>query len=301
LREHPQFTAYAALICLCFFWGTTYLGIRIGLESFPPAALVCFRNLISGCVTLLCGTLLGAHIPRGRELWVTAGLGLITLGLGNGGLTFAELWIPSGLASLFVSTSPFWFVGLDALLPGGEPLHGPTLRGMLVGSAGVALLAAPAAWNSISGGPQSNTDLWFGLVALQISAGGWSFGSLLQRRQTVRAHPFITGAIGQLTTGIVYMIPTALERQPIHWDAKGIGAIVYLAIFGGVVGFSCFMLVMSRLPVTVASIYTYVNPVVALFLGWFVYREHVGWLEMSAMVVIFVGVAMVRRASRRLG
>jgi drug/metabolite transporter (DMT)-like permease len=300
MRDHPQFTAYVALICLCFFWGTTYLGIRIGLESFPPAALVCARNLISGCVTLTCGMLLGAHLPRGRELWATAGFGLITLGLGNGGLTFAELWIPSGLASLFVSTSPFWFVGLDALLPGGEPLHTPTLRGMLVGSTGVALLAAPAAWNTISGGPQGNTGLWIGLIALQISAGGWTLGSLLQRRETVRAHPFISGAIGQLATGVVYLVPAALERQPIHWDTKGIGAIVYLAVFGGIVGFSCFMLVMSRLPVAIATIYTYVNPVVAMFLGWLVYRERVGVLEMIAMLVIFVGVAMVRRASRRL-
>jgi drug/metabolite transporter (DMT)-like permease len=240
-------------------------------------------------------------MPRGRELWVTAGCGVITLGMGNGGLTFAELWVPSGLASLFISTSPFWFVGLDALLPGGEPLHAPTLRGMLVGSAGVALLAAPAAWNTLSGGPQNNSGLWLGLLALQLSAGGWAFGSLLQRRAEVRAHPFISGAIGQLATGIVYSIPAALERGAIHWDAKGVGAILYLAIFGGIVGFSCFMLVMSRLPVAIASIYTYVNPVVALLLGWLVYGERVGAPEMVAMLVIFAGVAMVRRASRRLG
>jgi len=235
-------------------------------------------------------------MPRGRELWTTALFGLITLGLGNGGLTYAELWVPSGLASLFVSTSPFWFVGLDAVLGGGQPLHAPTLRGMLVGSAGVALLAAPAAWSAVSGGEHSN--LWMGLVALQISAGGWTFGSLLQRRQATRAHPFITGAIGQLATGIVFAIPAVLEPQPIHWNAKGVGAIVYLAIFGGIVGFSCFMLVMSRLPVAVATIYTYINPIVAMFLGWLVYSEHVGAPELIAMVIIFAGVAMVRRASR---
>jgi len=137
-----------------------------------------------------------------------------------------------------------------------------------------------------------------GLVALQISAGGWTLGSLLQRRQATRAHPFITGAIGQLTTGMVFAIPALLEPQPVHWSAKGIGAIVYLAIFGGIVGFSCFMLVMSRLPVAVATIYTYINPIVAMFLGWLVYSEHVGAAELIAMLIIFAGVALVRRASR---
>jgi drug/metabolite transporter (DMT)-like permease len=101
---------------VCFFWGTTYLGIRIALDSFSPALLVCLRNLISGTITLSVAAMIGAHLPRGRDLWVTAGYGLMVIGVGNGTLAVAEQWIPTGLASLFVTTSPFWFVGIDALL-----------------------------------------------------------------------------------------------------------------------------------------------------------------------------------------
>ena len=298
-RHHPQFTAYLALVCLCFFWGTTYLGIRIALESFPPATLVCIRNLISGSLILALGKLMGARVPRGRELWITAGLGAVTLGIGNGALTLAELWVPSGLASVFISTSPFWFVGLDALLPGGEPLHAPIIRALLIGAAGAIFLAAPSAWSALSGDPHAAAGAGWGVLLLQLSAAGWSFGSLLQRRQQARAHPFMSGAVGQLATGVVYLIPAIFEPGRVHGNARGASAILYLAIFGGAVGFSCFSLAMSRLPVAVASIYTYVNPVVAVFLGWAVYREPLGLREWAAMAVIFTGVAMVRRASSR--
>jgi drug/metabolite transporter (DMT)-like permease len=84
LRDHPHFTAYLALICVCIFWGTTYLGIRIALDSFPPALLVCLRNLISGAITLSVAAMIGAHFPRGRDLWATGGYGLMVIGVGNG-------------------------------------------------------------------------------------------------------------------------------------------------------------------------------------------------------------------------
>ena len=106
MRHHPHFTAYLALICVCFFWGTTYLGIRIALDSFSPAVLVCLRNLISGGVTLSVAALVGAPFPRGRDLWITAGYGLMVVGVGNGTLAVAEQWIPTGLSSLFVTTMP---------------------------------------------------------------------------------------------------------------------------------------------------------------------------------------------------
>jgi len=132
---------------VCFFWGTTYLGIRVALESFSPALLVCLRNLISGVITLSVAAMMGAHFPRGRDLWMTALYGLMIIGMGNGTLAVAEQWIPSGLASLFVTTSPFWFVGIDSLLPGGERLHAPTIRGLLLGFCGVLVLIAPAGYH----------------------------------------------------------------------------------------------------------------------------------------------------------
>jgi drug/metabolite transporter (DMT)-like permease len=279
-------------VCVCFFWGTTYAGIRMALESFTPTTLVCFRYLTSGLVMLIVAAAAGWHIPRGRELWVTAGLGVVTLGIGNGCLAFAEQWVPSGLAALFVTTSPFWLVGTEALAPRGEPLHAPTVRGMLVGITGVAFLVAPAA-----AGFQANPLAIGAFLLLQLGCAGWSIGSIAQRKTSSRAHPFVSGAVQQLATGIVYVIPTAIRHDPIHWSARGVGAVIYLMIFGSIIGYSAYIFTMDRLPVAVASIYTYVNPIVAVILGWLVYNEPFGWREAIAMVIIFIGVAIVKRTS----
>jgi drug/metabolite transporter (DMT)-like permease len=298
LRDHPHFTAYLALICVCFFWGTTYLGIRIALDSFSPALLVCLRNLISGAITLSVAAMIGAHLPRGRDLWITAGYGLMVIGVGNGTLAVAEQWIPTGLASLFVTTSPFWFVGIDALLAGGEKLHGPTVRGLLLGFAGVFLLVAPDAWTAITQHSfSSGGAVVLAFLILQLSAASWALGSLLQRNRRSRAHPFVIGGVQQLSTGLALLIPSLFQLPSAHWTSRGMGAIVYLAIFGGIVGYSCYALALSRLPLAIVSIYTYINPVVAIFLGWWVYRERFGLREAGAMAVIFAGVAMVRRAT----
>jgi drug/metabolite transporter (DMT)-like permease len=298
LRDHPHFTAYLALICVCIFWGTTYLGIRIALDSFSPALLVCLRNLISGAITLSVAAMIGAHLPRGRDLWITAGYGLMVIGVGNGTLAIVEQWIPTGLTSLFVTTAPFWFVGIDALLAGGEKLHGPTIRGLLLGFVGVFLLIAPDAWTALTQHTlASGGAVVLGFLLLQLSGASWALGSLLQRNRRSRTHPFVIGGVQQLSTGLALLIPSIFQLPSAHWTARGMGAIVYLAIFGGIVGYSCYALVISRLPLAIASIYTYINPVVAVFLGWWVYRERFGLREAGAMAVIFAGVAMVRRAT----
>jgi drug/metabolite transporter (DMT)-like permease len=241
---------------------------------------------------LLGAAATGAHIPRGRELWLTAGFGVVTLGIGNGCLAFAEQWIPSGLAALFVTTSPFWLVGVEALAPRGEKLHLPAIRGMLVGAAGVAFLVAPAAASF-----SANRLVIGAFLLLQFGCAGWSVGSIAQRKTQSRAHPFVSGAVQQLATGIIFSVPALLNRQPIHWSPKGIGAIVYLMTFGSVIGYSAYVFAMDRLPVAVASIYTYVNPIVAVLLGWLVYNEPFGPREALAMLIIFAGVALVKRAS----
>jgi len=272
------------------------LGIRVGLESFTPAMLMCLRYLISGILMLIGAWLAGAHLPRGRELWRTALYGALTIGMGTGSLALAEVWIPSGLAALIVTTQPFWMVGVEALMPGGARLHFPAVRGMLVGLAGVGFLIAPAALASAT----DSQALLKGFVTLQIGAAVWSVGSISQRRMATRAHPIVSGAVQQFATGLAFVIPALLQSRTAVWDAKGIGAVVYLAIFGGVIGYSAFIFSMDRLPVALVSIYTYVNPIIAVLLGWVFYREAFGWREVVAMLIIFAGVAMVKQSSRAM-
>src|SRR5271155_341629 len=122
MRSRPHFQAYLALAAVCFFWGTTYLGIRIAIESMEPAVLMALRYTVSGFILLAVAYFSKAHLPSGRELWYTALFGVIIIGGGTGCLVFAEEWVPSGLASVFITLSPFWMVGIDALIPRGERL-----------------------------------------------------------------------------------------------------------------------------------------------------------------------------------
>ncbi len=294
MRSHSHFRAYVALAAVCFFWGTTYLGIRMALESFPPFQLVCIRYIISGAILLTAAFFRKAHVPSGRELFFTALFGVIILGVGNGCLAFAELLVPSGLAAMFITTSPFWMVGIEALVPGGEKLHLPTVLGMLVGLTGTVLLVLPGVSAHGMTGPVLQAFLM-----LQVGCCAWSFGSISQRRYQTRAHPVVSGAVQQLATGLVYLAPALLVKaEPIRWNTRGISALVYLIVFGSVVGYSAYVYALDQLPVSVVSLYNYVNPVVAVFLGWLIYREPVGWREFVAMLIIFSGVATVKRYRR---
>jgi drug/metabolite transporter (DMT)-like permease len=295
LQHHPQFQAYLALAAVCFFWGTTYLGIRIAIESMQPAVLMSLRYTISGIILLAFAYFSKAHLPTGRELWYTALFGVIIIGGGTGCLVYAEEWVPSGLAAVFITISPFWMIGVDALIPGGERLHGPTLVAMLVGLAGTTLLVAPEIMQEGFSGP-----LLRGFLLLQLGCATWCLGSILQRRHQTTAHPVVTGAVQQLATGLAFAVPALFAKpHPSAWSGRSVGAVVYLVIFGSIVGYSAYIIALERLPVSVVSIYNYVNPVIAVFLGWLFFREHFGLQEVIAMLIIFFGVALVKRFARR--
>ena len=232
------------------------------------------------------------HIPRGKELLTACFSGVMILSVGNGCLVFSEELIPSGMAGLILTISPFAMVGAEALLPGGEPLHGPTIAGMVLGLAGAALLFAPDIHDHAF-----NLNLVRGFLLLCLGMAGWSFGSIYQRRRPGKAHPVIAGAVQQLAAGAVF-IPLVLvfREHPVHWSFRGVSAILYLAAFGSIVGYSAYVYALDRLPVAVVSIYPYINAVVAVSLGWLFYREPFGLKELIAMGVIFAGVALVKRA-----
>jgi drug/metabolite transporter (DMT)-like permease len=297
LRDHPQFKAYAALVSVCFFWGTTYLGIRMALETFPPLLLVTARFILSGSILLAFALVRGLHIPRGRDLRIATITGVLILGIGNGVLVFAELLVPSGVAGLIITISPFWMVGIEAMLAGGEPIHLPAIFGMIVGLGGAALLFAPDLQTH-----SVNHNLLMGFLLLQVGMASWSFGSIFQRRNAGKAHPVIAGAVQQLAAGLATLpFALAVREHPVHWSARGVSAILYLVVFGSIVGYSSYAYALDRLPVAIVSIYPYVNAVVAVALGWLFYREPFGVRETAAMAVIFTGVGIVKWNTRALG
>jgi len=294
----PHLRSWLALFAVYIFWGTTYLGIRVALESFPPALLLGLRFTLSGAILLITGRALNMTIPTGAELRRTTFCGFLTLGIGTGCLCLAEQWVPSGLAALFITTSPFWMLAVDSIIPGGDRFHKPVLWGMLIGLCGTLLLVAPVGGSARLEMGRGKVTL--GFLVLQLGSVGWCLGSIWQKRSTTTVHPVMSGAIQQLAVGVMFLIPSLLlQGREARWDWQGAGAILYLATFGSIVGYSAFLYAMETLPVAIVTTYNYVNPVVAVLLGWMFYREPLGLRELAAMSIIFLGVAVVRRMQVR--
>jgi drug/metabolite transporter (DMT)-like permease len=284
--------AYLALASVCFFWGTTYAGIRMALESLPPFLLVGTRFTISGSLLLGGALLAGIKLPARRDLAYAALFGLVILGVGNTCLTVAQTWIPSSLAALLVTTSPFWLTGLEAAMPGGERLGRLTLAGMLIGLAGAALLVEPA-WEA-----GLSADTVKGFLVLQLGCFSWSLGSVLQRRRIPHMNSLLNGAVQQLAAGLSFLLVAVLTHsRPAALSGRAVGAVLYLVVFGSIVGYTSYIYSLKHLPVALVAVHNYVNPVVAAVLGWLIYREPFGSREAAAMAVIFFGVFLVSRAS----
>ena len=267
----------------------------MSLETFPPLALVSIRYILSGGIMLAVARWRGIYLPRGRELRTACIAGFFTLCIGNGALVFAELTVPSGMAGLIITISPFWMVGMEALLPGGERLHAPTIGGMLVGLAGAALLVTQD-----SGAQAGHLGLLHGFLLLQFGMAGWSFGSIYMRRNAGKAHPIIAGGMQQIAAGVM-LAPFALliHEHPYEWSARGVSALIYLVFFGSIVGYSAYAYALDKLPVAIVSVYPYANSIVAVTLGWLFYREPFGSRQALAMAIIFAGVALVKRFARK--
>lgn len=294
MTKHPLFAAYLAFASVCFFWGTTYLGIRVALESLPPLLLVSVRFLLSGGILLLALRIAGIALPRGKDLYWTGLFGLLVLGVGNSMLTFSEQLIPSSLASLFIAMSPIWMVGIEAAFPGGEKLTVGTAAGMAMGILGAGLLVGPDVFSQGLSG-----NVVRGFLLLQIGSISWGLGSILQKRHKTEMHPVASAAVQQFAAGLAFLPAALLERAPVTWDVKGIGALLYLTVFGSIVGYTSYVIALGRLPISIVSLYTYINPVVAAALGSLFYREPFGRQEVIAMLVIFLGVAIVKRYGQR--
>ncbi|BDC50054.1 putative inner membrane transporter YedA [Bryobacterales bacterium F-183] len=287
--------AWIALLCVYFFWGTTYLGIRIVMETMPPVVLVAIRFTLSGLILLAVAAFRKDYIPspRGGEFWRTSLYGLGTLAVANTCLAAAEQTVSAGMTSLLITTNPFWMIAIDALVPGGERFRPRVIWGMLIGLFGAGLLLMPTGGEHVEPVPIG------GFLILQLGNFGWSLGSIYQRRQPSRAHPIVSGAIQQLTTGLLFWIPALVfYRDQIHVTWRSGLAIAYLVTFGSIVGYSAYLYALDKLPVALVATHTYVNPLVACGLGYLLLHEPFGWRETIAMVVIFFGVAVVRHMQK---
>lgn len=284
--------AWAAWLAVCLIWGTTYLGIRVALETIPPALMGGFRWTAAGLLLLAWVRARGGALPPARDWPGLALLGLLMLGVGNGFVAWAELFVPSGLTAVILATSPFWMSGVEALLPRGERPTSRLLAGLVVGFAGILLLVWPDLWASGVRGSRFGA----GIVALQLACAGWALGSSYSRRHVPGGDPLAATALQMIFGGVLMFAGgTALgEWSRVSFATHTALALGYLTIAGSIGGYGAYIYALRHLPVSTVSLYAYVNPVIAVVLGAVLLGEPFGARIAIAVALVLSGVTLAR-------
>jgi drug/metabolite transporter (DMT)-like permease len=287
--------AIVAWLNVCLIWGTTYLVIRIGVGHMPPLLFAGLRWVAAGGAFLAFLAWRGRPLPRPRELRHLAVIGLALVGCGNGLVVFAEQWIPSGLAALMITTVPFFLVGMESLLPRGPRVNGTVLLGLGMGLAGAALIFGEDLRLL------ADPDRLAGVLGLLGAVFFWSLGSLYSKYVRLAVHPLMGASVQMLIAGTALSAIGVLLGEParLNFDADGILALAYLVAVGSIVGYSSYIYAIAKLPLSLVSTYAYINPLIALFLGWVVLDEPLTLRVALAAAVILAGVFVVQRGTAR--
>ena len=278
------------------FWGSTYLGIGIAVEQIPPAYMCAARFTIAGVVMLVYCALAGRRVRFSlSQLAHFAAVGILLLMGGNLTLSYAEEIVPTGLAALLIAVSPLWFLVLDSLLLGDHHISRRGKFGLLIGIIGVIVLI----WPDLSHPSGLGRRELFWSVALMGGSFSWAFGSVLSKKwQTAARDPFSATAWQVVFAGAANLAFALLfeRKAPVVWTARGVGAIAYLIVCGSWIGYTAYIWLLQHVPTSKVSTYAYVNPVVAVFLGWLVLHERIDRYILMGSAVIVASVVMVTSA-----
>jgi len=288
--------AIFAWINVCVIWGTTYLVIRIGVGHMPPMLFAGIRWVIAGVAFMTVLKWRGTSLPKANEMVHLAVVGLALIGFGNGLVVFAEQWIHSGLAALLITTVPFFMVGMESLLPKGPKLNATILTGLIMGLAGVCLIFGKDIKYL------ADPDNLIGVLALLGAVIFWSIGSLYSKYVKVDVHPLMGASVQMLMAGIVLSaVGISIGELPrLRFEINGLLALAYLVVVGSFIGYTSYIYAIAKLPLSLISTYAYINPVIALFLGWIVLDEKLDFQTAIAAAVIIAGVFIVKQGTARL-
>ena len=276
------------------FWGSTYLGIDIAVQSIPPALMCGVRFSIAGTVMLLVCAATGRRILySARQIALSAVVGLLLLMGGNLTLSYAELAVSSGLAALIVAITPLWFLVLDSLLLGHHHISGRGKTGLFLGILGLFVLV----WPQLRSGNMGHRELWAS-VSLIFGSFSWALGSVLSKRWQSGMDVFSATGWQIVAAGAGNFIFALFARDFSHvrWTVRGVSATLYLVVCGSWIGYTAYIWLLEHVPTSKVSTYAYVNPVVAVFLGWLILHERVDRFILAGSAIVVLSVILVTSA-----
>jgi len=285
----------AAFAAVYVIWGSTYLAIRFAVEELPPFLIAGIRFVVAGSVLFLWAWLKREPRPVGREAGSAAVGGLLLLLGGNGAVVWAQQFVPSGATALIVATVPLWMVLLEWARPGGRRPRAGVFVGLALGLAGIALLLDPSASLNARVDP-------VGALVLCLGSVSWAAGSIYMRSVAMPRSALASNATQMLAGGVGLLLLAGVMGEPARMDlaaasSRAIASVVYLIVFGSLIGYTAYTFILRVSTPARASTYAYVNPVVAVVLGWAFAGEQITWRTIGAAGVILAGVAIITLSS----
>lgn len=277
------------------FWGSTYLGIDIAVQSIPPGLMCGVRFFIAGVVMLLGCALTGRRIWYSPQLIArSSAVGILLLMGGNLTLSYAELSVSTGLAALILAITPLWFLVLDSMLLGHHRIAPRGKAGLALGVVGLLILFYPELTSNTALGRK---ELWASLSLIGGSFS-WALGSVLSKRWQSAMDPFSSTGWQVTAAGVANFVFAVLveDLHRVVWTARGIGAIAYLVVCGSWIGYTAYIWLLEHVPTSKVSTFAYVNPVVAVFLGWLVLHERISKFILAGSAVVVLSVILVTSA-----
>jgi len=283
---------YLCLTAVCIIWGTTYLALRVGVTQFPPFLFSMIRFIFAGPILILIVAFSGTiTFPSKRTIFNQAVGGGFMMTLGISMVAWAEMYVSSGLAAIICSMMPIWVILINLTVNKEERPNWIIIMGIFLGLTGIVLIFGEHI------GDFADSKYTFGIVLAFLANISWAIGSIWVKKKNENTNPFLNAGL-QMTFGGLFLIPFSMifdDYQTIHWSGDVMLALVYLILVGSVAGYACYSYAIKKLPMTIVSLYAYINPIVAVILGWLVLDEKLNTKIGVAILITIGGIYAVNK------
>jgi drug/metabolite transporter (DMT)-like permease len=294
LKKNPKILIIAAFACVYIFWGSTYIGIAIAIQTTPPFLMAAIRFFVAGFILFVWCIARREKIPDKMSVSKNSLAGILMLFFGTTSLIWVEQYLPPGLCSIVIATTPFWFILLDKKHWSQNFSDKFILLGLVIGLGGIIMLSSNKASFNLEGNKMQLLCFFVLLMASML----WSTGSLYSKYSETNGSTSMKASIQMMAAGLFALIVSvsAGEFRNFYWSQisiSSINAMLYLITFGSLVGFIAYIWLLDVRPPAIVGTYAYVNPAVAMFLGWWILNEKITQIQIISLFIILSGVLLV--------
>lgn len=292
MSNRQSYLPYLALAAVCIIWGTTYLALRIAVLHFPPFLFTAIRQTTAGLLLLAFMFTAGkASLPSKEMILRQAIAGFFMISMGNGLVAWAEMHIPSGVAAIICSLMPVLVILINVTIHRDERPTLPMLAGVMIGLTGIVMMFSEHL------GGFSKTEYIVGIIFTFAAVLAWAGGSIWIKKRNVESNLFVNAGF-QMFFGGFLLFPISIlfdDLAHVTWSAEVTWSMLYLIVIGSLVAYASYAYALRKLPMTIVSLYAYINPIVAVVLGWVVLNEPLNARIWAAMVLTITGIYIVNK------